>query len=81
MDTTKKEVRLPTVHSMKRRSTMHDYSYKGCYHVTISAARGVFQPFGKIAGRTDRPDGDAEAPHVVLSAVGEMVRRELLESI
>ena len=75
------EIRKPTVHSMKRRSNSHDYSLYGTYHITISVADELRQPFGRIAGRLDRPDGDEEAPHVELSPIGRMVEEELRVSI
>ena len=73
--------RKPTIHKMKRRSYAHDYSWKGCYHITISTAKAMRQPLGYIAGSLDKPDGDSDAPHVELSAVGRMVEQELVESI
>ncbi|MBQ8127317.1 MAG: hypothetical protein IJ176_02840 [Prevotella sp.] len=75
------DYRLPTEHSMKRRSDAHDYSRKGVYHITISASEALRQPFGRIAGRLDRPDGDSDAPHVELTPVGRMVAEELTGSI
>lgn len=75
------DYRLPTEHSMKRRSDAHDYSRKGVYHITISASEALRQPFGHIAGRLDRPDGDSDAPHVELTPVGRMVAEELTGSI
>ena len=75
------DYRLPTEHSMKRRSDGHDYSRKGVYHITISASEELRQPFGRIAGRLDRPDGDSDAPHVELTPVGRMVAEELTGSI
>lgn len=66
---------------MKRRSFAHNYSRPGYYHITISANNAYRQPFGFIAGQLDKADGDADAPHVVLSAVGQMVEEELLTSI
>ena len=75
------DYRLPTEHSMKRRSDGHDYSRKGVYHITISAFEALRQPFGRIAGRLDRPDGDSDAPHVELTPVGRMVAEELTGSI
>ena len=75
------EIRKPTVHSMKRRSSAHDYSRCGYYHITISVAQKLQQPFGRMAGRLDCPDGTADAPHVELSAIGRMVEEELRESI
>lgn len=75
------DFRKPTVHSMKRRSAIHNYFRPGYYHVTISLAPGSGPLLGRIAGRADRPDGDAEAPHVELSAIGRMVEQELTKSI
>ena len=66
---------------MKRRSSAHDYSRCGYYHITISVASTLQQPFGRMAGRLDSPDGTDDAPHVELSAVGRMVEEELRESI
>ena len=71
----------PTVHSMKRRSFTHDYSRRGIYHVTVCVDAELHQPLGRMAGRLDKPDGDADAPHVVLTAIGEMVAAELRASI
>lgn len=75
------EIRKPTVHSMKRRSNVHDYSRCGYYHITISVAPTLQQPLGRMAGRLDSPDGTDDAPHVELSAIGRMVEEELRESI
>ena len=71
----------PTVHSMKRRSFTHDYSRRSIYHVTVCVDAGLHQPLGRMAGQLDKPDGDADAPHVVLTAIGEMVAAELRASI
>ena len=71
----------PTVHSMKRRSFTHEYSRRGIYHVTVCVDAGLHQPLGRMAGQLDKPDGDADAPHVVLTAIGEMVAAELRASI
>ena len=75
------EIRKPTVHSMKRRSSAHNYSRCGYYHITISVAQTQQQPLGRMAGRLDCPDGTTDAPHVELSAIGRMVEEELRESI
>ena len=75
------DIRKPTVHSMKRRSYAHDYSRSGFYHITITVTNALHQPFGQIAGRLDRADGDPDAPHVVLTPVGKMVEEELRLSI
>ena len=66
---------------MKRRSHTHDYSRSGYYHITISTAKALYQPLGQMAGQLDKPDGDSDAPHVVLSPLGQMVEQELRESI
>ena len=71
----------PTIHSMKRRSLSHDYSYKGYYHITITTTKTLCQPLGQMAGQLDKPDGDPDAPHVALSPIGKMVEEELKESI
>jgi len=51
------------------------------YHITISVAHTLQQPFGRMAGQLDSPDGTDDAPHVELSAIGRMVEEELRESI
>ena len=76
-----KDFRKPTVHNMKRRSYSHDYSRSGYYHITISTTKALHQPLGQIAGCLDKPDGDSDAPHVVLSPLGQMVEQELTGSI
>ena len=76
-----KQVRKPTVHSMKRRSSAHDYSRSGFYHITISVPSVLHQPFGRIVGQLDKPDEDSDAPHVELTPIGKMVEEELKVSI
>jgi len=71
----------PTVHSMKRRSFVHEYSHRGYFHITISTTGHLRQPLGRVCGDIDRTDGEAAAPHVELTPIGEMVKRELLHSI
>ena len=71
----------PTVHSMKRRSFVHEYSYRGFYHITISVAADLRQPLGRVCGNIDKADGEAASPHVELSPIGQMVEWELLHSI
>ena len=77
----RREFRKPTVHSMKRRCNAHDYSRSGLYHITISVAKALRQPLGRMAGKLEKPDGDIDAPHVALSAIGQMVEKELRNSI
>ena len=66
---------------MKRRCNAHDYSRSGLYHITISVAKALRQPLGRMAGKLEKPDGDIDAPHVALSAIGQMVEKELRNSI
>ncbi len=77
METPKK----PIVHSMKRRSFTHEYSYRGYFHITISTGQQLRQPLGRVCGDIGKPDGDATAPHVELTPFGQMVQQELLTSI
>ena len=72
---------MPTIHRMDRRSSWKNYELPGIYHITIKAAEALRTPFGKVVGDIDKPDGDADAPRVALSPVGEMVKAELLHSI
>ena len=76
-----RDFKKPTIHSMKRRCRAHDYSRRGCYHITISVAKGLRQPLGRMTGRLDKPDSDSDGPHVELSPIGRMVEKELCESI
>lgn len=71
----------PTNHSMNRRSTTHDYSLPGIYHITIRVEKSLHQPLGHVTGSLDAPDGTPDAPHVELTPVGEMVRHELQHGI
>lgn len=76
------EIRNETIHSMKRRSNHHNYCLPGIYHITINTARTLHQPLGRMAGRYDQTDDTAaDAPHVELTAIGQMVRQELTTSI
>ena len=69
------------IHSMTRRSVVHDYTRPGIYHITMHVAEALGQPLGAVAGHLNAPDGSADAPHVVLTAAGQMVEHELLHSI
>ena len=68
-------------HQMGRRGHRKNYCWPGTYHITISVKERQQQPLGRLAGDASKPDGDPEAPRVVLSEVGEMVEQELLHSI
>ncbi|MCR5158968.1 MAG: hypothetical protein K6D37_07575 [Prevotella sp.] len=71
----------PTEHRMTRRSQQNDYSQPGMYHITLRVADSLGRPFGRVIGDASLPDGSDGAPHVQLSAIGQMVRYELLNSI
>ncbi len=66
---------------MNRRSAFKNYTLPGIYHITVKAADALRSPFGKVVGDINKPDGDAEAPRMALSPVGQMVEQELLHSI
>lgn len=68
-------------HQMGRRGHQKNYSWPGTYHITISVADGHRQPLGHIVGDVTKPDGDPQAPHVALSAIGQMVEQELTTSL
>lgn len=68
-------------HKMGRRGHQKNYCWPGIYHITINVEDRCQQPLGRIAGDTSMPDGSPEAPHVELSAIGCMVKQELLGSI
>lgn len=74
-------IRKPTIHRMDRRSAFKNYVLPGIYHITVKATEALRSPFGKVVGDADKPDGDVDAPRVVLSPVGQMVEQELLHSI
>lgn len=63
------------------RGKQKNYCWPGVYHITTNVAERRQQPLGVIAGDVSKPDGDPQAPHVVLSEVGQMVEEELTHSI
>ena len=68
-------------HHFGWRNDKKNYYWRGTYHVTITVKERRWQPFGHIVGDATKPDGDPQAPHVVLTAVGKMVEQELTTSI
>lgn len=68
-------------HRMTWRAQAHDYTRAGVYHITIHVADGLGQPLGKVVGNLSAPDGTADAPHTVLTPIGQMVEHELLHTI
>ena len=67
--------------NMKGRCSVHDYSAPGIYHITLAVTEGLGQPLGRVVGDLLQEDGQPNAPHVELSAIGRMVEEELLKSI
>ena len=72
------EKRNPIQHQMTRRAVAHDYTRPGLYHITMHVAEHLGQPLGAVVGSLEAPDGSADAPHTVLTRVGQMVEHELL---
>ena len=68
-------------HSMTRRSSAHDYTMTGIYHITIRVAEGLGQPLGTVVGSIDAPDGSADAPHTELTTLGRAIEDELLNTL
>ena len=65
---------------MHRRMNGHDYSRRGTYMVTIVTQHRL-PLFGHIVGRYDAPHGHLDAPHIVLSALGQAVMSEEIKKI
>lgn len=74
----KMEQRLPTQHSMTHRAAAHDYTLPGFYHITLNVEENLGQVLGAVVGNLNAPDGSTDAPHIVLSPIGQMVEHELL---
>jgi len=62
--------------SMKRRSEEQDYTERGIYLITL-AIEGRRPLLGTLAGNPDDKEGP-NAPHVILSPLGDRVRNEWL---
>jgi REP element-mobilizing transposase RayT len=60
-------------HTMKRRTPFHNYRDKGTYMLTL-VVEGRMPLFGALKGDGHAPSGTANAPRVVLSALGEAIR-------
>lgn len=58
--------------SMKRRCLDHDYSQRGMYMVSL-VTEGRQKLFGDVAGQSEAEPGSTNAPHMVLSELGEAV--------
>ncbi|MDY6258079.1 MAG: hypothetical protein SPL58_08965 [Bacteroidaceae bacterium] len=59
--------------SMLRRRVGHDYESRRMYLITMTV-EGRRSLLGRLAGRSDAPEGSADWPHVELSELGEKVR-------
>ena len=59
--------------SMLRRRVGHDYESRRMYLITMTV-EGRRPLLGRLAGRSDAPEGSADGPHVELSELGEKVR-------
>jgi len=64
----------PVKPSMLRRRVGHDYASRCVYLVTLTV-EGRRPLLGTLVGRADAPAGTADAPHVVLTPLGERVRQ------
>ena len=58
--------------SMMRRRIGHDYASRCVYLVTMTT-EGRRPLLGMLVGRADAPAGSADAPHMVLTPLGERV--------
>lgn len=76
-----KEKGLHGEHHMGWRSRINDYSRKGLYHITIKVADRSSQVLGVVEGNPNVPIGHEGAAYVRLTALGAMVKQELLHSI
>jgi REP element-mobilizing transposase RayT len=71
----------PADKKMGWRGRKKNYRWPGIYHITISVSNRKEQPLGSIVGDVSKPDGDPQAPKVMLSKIGSMVEQELQNSI
>ncbi len=58
--------------SMLRRCVGHDYQQRQMYMITM-VTEGRRPLFGSVTGRSDAPDGSADAPRIVPTPLGERV--------
>lgn len=61
--------------SMLRRCVGHDYTKRQIYLITM-VTEGRRPLLGHIAGKSNAPKGTQEAPHVILSELGQQVNDE-----
>lgn len=61
--------------SMLRRCVGHDYTRRQIYMITM-VTEGRRPLFGQVVGKSAAPEGDADAPRIVLSELGQRVADE-----
>ena len=66
---------------MTRRAAAHDYTQAGIYHITMHVADGLGQPLSHLVGSEIAPADSPDAPRTELTAIGQMMEQELLQSI
>ena len=69
----------PAKPSMLRRRIGHDYSSRCAYLITMTT-EGRRPLLGTLAGNADAPAGSTDAPHIVLTSLGERVRQVWLDN-
>ena len=69
----------PAKPSMLRRRIGHDYSSRCVYLITMTT-EGRRPLLGTLAGNADAPAGSTDAPHIVLTPLGERVRQAWLDN-
>lgn len=73
--TNKKEYAGEKKPSMKRRDDHHDYNGRRIYMITLETA-GRQQLFGEVTGDALAPAETTDAPHIVLSELGQAIQDE-----
>ena len=61
--------------SMLRRCVGHDYTDRQIYMITM-VTEGRRPLLGQVVGRSDAPKDSTEAPHIILSKLGQRVEDE-----
>ncbi|MCR5641730.1 MAG: hypothetical protein K6G32_00115 [Prevotella sp.] len=73
-------IRCETKHNQHRRSYWHDYHEKGLYMITMVIGERK-RLFGTIVGRANGRPGTDEAPHILLSELGQCVLKDEVPKI
>jgi hypothetical protein len=73
-------IRCETKHNQHRRSYWHDYHEKGLYMITMVIGKRK-RLFGTIVGRANGRPGTDEAPHILLSELGQCVLKDEVPKI